>query len=560
MKNIFKSILVLLAFASILWSCHDINVDLSSRLTSDVFPITDKQFNSLTGTVYTTLRGVYTGDVFWAQSIGSDESILPAFGGNWFDGGKYMQLHLHSWNKDNAIIGSLWWSQMNLIGTTNQTLYLFSSAPESPAKNASIAELKMVRALAYYWLMDAFGNIPIDTIYPSTELHTNTSRAQVFTFIENEIKSALPYLKRVSGAEIYGRPNAYMAFALLAKMYLNAEVYTGTSKYNECIMACDSIINSGFYAIEPRDTYLKMFYPTNGPQMKEFIFAIPFDVTFSSNYMFHSRYDLNRNLGIRYKYSGSTNGSITDPIMGQSYSNSGLVNNKPSGPRSTLPEFYAHFNDPNDIRNKQWLTGLQYWEDGNPIMVKTTNKGFDAGYSGADPSAVYTYHLNLTPGINFRTGVSGVNAANLDIGNDEIAWNMGYRNIKFYPDYTNTLNRNQNNDVPVFRYSDIILMKAEAILRGGTPTLGQTSLSLINALRVNRSTSAAWGAVDLDLIYSERCRELAWEECHRTDMIRFGKFEDSWGFKTDNNTYKRIFPIPTGAFSTNNTLVQNPGY
>jgi hypothetical protein len=551
--------MVFIAFTS-LGSCHKIEVDLSSRLTSDVFPVTSEQFASLGGTVYTTLRGVYTGDVFWTQSISSDESILPAFGGNWYDGGKYMQLHLHSWTKDNAIIGSLWWSQTNLIGTTNQTLFTMGSAPESSAKKTAIAELKIVRALSYYWLMDAFGNVPIDTIYPSTELHANTPRVQVFAFIEKEIKGALPYLKRVSGAEIYGRPNACTAFSLLAKMYLNAEVYTGTQRNNECIAYCDSVINSGLYSIESRDAYLKMFYPDNGSKMKEFIFAIPFDVTFSANYMFHARYDLNRNLGIRYKYSGSKSGAIVDPIMGQSYPNSGLVNNKPSGPRMTLPEFYAHFSDPNDIRNQQWLAGQQYWEDGSPIMVKTTNLGYDAGYSGNDPKGVYTYPLILSPGLYFRTGVSGVNEATLDVGNDEIAWNMGYRNIKFLPDYTNTLSRNQNNDVPVFRYSDIILMKSEAILRGGTPTLSQTALSLVNDLRAKRSTSPAWDAVNLDSIYNERCREFAWEECHRTDMIRFGKFEGKWGFKDDNNTYKRIYPIPTGAFATNDKLVQNPGY
>lgn len=560
MKKIFKHILILFVLTTLLWSCHDIEVDLSSHLTADVFPVTESQFNSLSGTVYTTLRGVYTGDVFWTQSIASDESILPAFGGNWFDGGKYKELHLHSWTKDNAFVNSLWWSQMNLIGTTNQTLYLFSTAPETPVKKISIAELKMIRALSFYWLMDAFGNIPIDTVYPSTEMRTNSPRNEVFNFIEKEIKDALPYLKRVSGQEIYGRPNAYTAYALLARMYLNAEIYTGTARNNECIAACDSIIKSGLYAFEPRSTYLKMFYPDNGPKMKEFIFAIPFDATFSSNYMFHARYDLNRNLGIRYKYSGSTNGVITNPIMGQSYPNSGLVNNKPSGPRSVLPEYYAHFSDPNDIRNQQWLTGLQYWQDGSPIMVKTTNLGYDAGYSGNQPGASYIYNLNLTPGIYFRTGVSGVNKDNLDIGNDETAWNMGYRNIKFYPDYTNTLNRNQNNDVPIFRYSDIILMKAEAILRGGAPTLSQTALSLVNDLRANRSTSAAWDNVNLDSIYNERCRELSWEQIHRTDMIRYGKFENSWGFKIDDKPYKRIFPIPTGAFSTNNKLVQNPGY
>ena len=136
---------------------------------------------------------------------------------------------------------------------------------------------------------------------------------------------------------------------------------------------------------------------------------------------------------------------------------------------------------------------------------------------------------------------------------------MGYRNIKFYPDATST-SRNQNNDIPVFRYSDIILMKAEAILRGGTATLSHTPLSLVNSLRANRTTSAPLASVTLNDILAERSREFAWEGWHRNDIIRYGKYEGSWGFKTNTETYRRIFPIPTGAFAVNPALVQNPGY
>jgi hypothetical protein len=276
--------------------------------------------------------------------------------------------------------------------------------------------------------------------------------------------------------------------------------------------------------------------------------------------MFHGRYDLNRNQGILYKYAGSTSGSIVDPVMNQTYAGSGLLNSAPSGPRTVLPEYYANFNDPNDVRNGQWLTGLQYWPDGKPLMVKTTNKGYDAAYSGSAPSDAYTYQLNLTPGMQYRSSASGADPSLFNFGNDEIAWNMGYRNIKFYPDYTNTVSRNQNNDVPVFRYSDIILMKAEAILRGGTATQGQTALSLANQLRAARTTTAAWSTITLDSVYAERCREFSWESWHRNDMIRFGKFEDAYGFKTDADINHRLFPIPTTAFSTNATLTQNPGY
>ena len=136
---------------------------------------------------------------------------------------------------------------------------------------------------------------------------------------------------------------------------------------------------------------------------------------------------------------------------------------------------------------------------------------------------------------------------------------MGYRNIKFYPDATSTT-RNQNNDVPVFRYSDILLMKAEAILRGGTPTLGQTALRWLTRFGPTAPPAAALSAVTLEDLYAERCREFAWESWHRNDMIRFGKYEGNWGFKTDADVNHRIFPIPTSAFTVNPALTQNPGY
>ncbi|MEO8110957.1 MAG: RagB/SusD family nutrient uptake outer membrane protein [Ginsengibacter sp.] len=555
MKKISKYILALSLAIVLLPSCHKIDLPITSELTPDVFPTTEAQYNSVIGPIYTALRSSFAVDYWFMQSCSSDEAIMPAYGNNWYDGNKYQELHRHTWTKDNAWVNSTWNYLSNIIGTTNQTIYIVRSSPDGPAKDASLAELRAMRAMTYFFLMDLYGNVPVDTAYGNTALQPTTPRAQVFSFIESELKAAIPNLKTASGAATYGKPNRYTAFTILAKMYLNAQVYTGTPKYNECIAACDSVINAGGgtqYVLEPRSSYLQMFYPTNGPSNKEFIFAIPFDPATSNGYMFYARYDLNRNLGIRYKYSGSTAGTNIDPVMNAT-SGGGLLNSKPSGPRATLPEYYANFNDPNDIRNQQWLTGPQYWPDGNPIMVSTTKKGYDQFYTGAD--APYVYQLTIDPNIVLRA-----NPALFDVGNDEIGWNLGTRNIKFIADYTNTTNRNQNNDVPVFRFSDVILMKAEAIQRGGSPTMGQTALSLVNMVRAKRTTSPDLASVTLDDIYAERCRELAWETWHRNDMIRFGKFEDAYGFKTDAAVNHRIFPIPSVALANNPTLTQNPGY
>ncbi|HEY4150044.1 MAG TPA: RagB/SusD family nutrient uptake outer membrane protein [Chitinophagaceae bacterium] len=560
MKQLLKYISLPILAMALTPSCHKVDVAVTSELTPADYPLTASQFVSASGPVYVALRANYFPDYFFLQTLSGNEAILPALGGNWYDGDKYEQLHKHTWNKDNAWVGSVWSYLENTIGIVNQTIYILSTAPDGSVKQTALAEIKTVRALAYYLLMDSYANVPLDTVYGNTVPHANTPRAQVFTFIESELKAALPYLNRVSGQAQYGRPNAYTAYSILAKMYLNAAYYTGTQRYNDCITACDSVINSGLYSLEPMSTYLQQFYPANGPTMKEFIFTIPYDPSTSNGYNFHARYDLNRNQGIQFKYSGSTNGSITDPVMNKPYANSGLLNSQPSGPESVLPEYYAYYTDPNDVRNGQWLRDLQYWPDGQPLMVQTTKKGYDASYAGTDGAAVYTYQLNLTPGVQYRSSATGANPSAFDLGNDEIAWNMGYRNIKFYPDYTNTISRNQSNDEPVFRYSDIILMKAEAIQRGGTATMGQTALSLCNMLRAVRTTSAAWTTVTIDSIYNERCREFSWEAWHRNDMIRFGKFEDTYGFKTDADPNHRLFPIPTVALSTNSKLTQNPGY
>lgn len=519
-------------------ACHKIDVPITSELTPNVFPQNEAQFIQAIGPAYTALRGDFAISYWFTQSLSSDEAIMPARGGNWYDNQNYRMLHYHDWTRDHGFTGASWTYLSRLIGVTNQALSILQQTmPDGTSKNANLSELRTVRALGYFLMMDLFGNLPLDTMYGDFTPKANRPRAEVFSFIENELKACLPFLSMATGTSTYGRANKYTAFAILAKMYLNAEYYTGTPRYNDAIVACDSVISSGKYAIEPRNTYLRMFYPANGPQMKEFIFAIPFDPSAAAmpgtnGQMYRARYDIPRSM--RAKYS---------------------LPYTPEGPESTLPEFYAHFqSDPNDIRNNQWLTGPQYNYNGTPLIVNTTKKGYDQTYTGTDGSAPYAYHVTLTPNIVLRQSV-----ATFDVGNDEIGWNMGYRNNKFYPDSL-SISRNQNNDMPLFRYSDIILTKAEAILRGGTPTLGHTALSLVNMLRAERSTSTPWTTVSLEDIYGERSRELVSETWHRNDMIRFGKYEGSWGFKTNNEAYRRIFPIPTGAFVLNPALVQNPGY
>jgi hypothetical protein len=540
-KYFLSSVLVAASFA-----CHKLEVPITTELTTDTYPQDSASFITASGPVYVVLRGNYGGvEWFMQNSLSTDEAIMPARGGNWYDGAQNQQMHYHTWTRDNGYVNGNWNWLSTIIGVSNQTIDVLSTTEsDGPTKSRHLSEIKMVRALAYFWMMDNYGRVPLDTVAGDYTPHANVDRTVAFNWIEREVNNALPYLSRATGSSTYGRANKFMAFSLLAKLYLNAEYYTGTQRYNDCITACDSVINSNMYALSTMGSYLDMFKYNNGPATPEFIFAIPYDPNFSNgtwpfrsvnNY---SRYDVPRSMGNVATNAGFNYFSI--PFV-------------PGAPRSTIPSFYAYFYDANDVRNGQWLHGKQYKKDGTPITITTTYQGYDA-VTYAGNTAAYTYQLDLTPDVVLRQ-----NTALFDCGNDEVAWNMGYRNIKFYPDATSA-NRNQNNDVPVFRYADILMMKAEAIQRGGSATNGASALSLVNQVRAQRTTSTAWTNITLDSIYNERTREFAMENWHRNDMIRFGKFENSWGFKTDADVNHRVFPIPTNAIKLNPNLTQNPGY
>ncbi|TBO41019.1 RagB/SusD family nutrient uptake outer membrane protein [Pedobacter kyonggii] len=531
MKNLIKYIAGTALSLSLLTSCHKLDLKVETQLTPETFPQTDQHFIQLTGQVYVQLRQNWSTDYFFLQSLSTDEAIMPARGGNWYDGGVYEMHHKHTWNKDNGHVNSGWGWLSATISKANQTLFLLKDASESTGKTVAVAEVRATRALAFFMMMDLWGNIPVVTTFGQTTPPETKSRQEVFNFIEAELKEVLPNLSSATGTATYGRPNKYTAYAILAKMYLNAEVYINTPKYNEAVAMCDAIMTATGAPYSLESDYRKMFFIDNGPQIKEFIFAIPFDPGFSNGTMIYSRYSLPRSLQAKYSLKFT-----------------------PSAPMSTLPEFYVNFNDPNDKRNAQWIKGPQFLNDGRPVTVSTTKKGYDQFYAGSDGSAALTYQVDITPTVTLRDA-----SRPFDAGNDEIAWNMGYRNNKFYCDSTSS-SRNQNNDVPIFRYSDILLMKAEAILRGATPTQGQTALSLVNQLRAVRTTSPAWTSVTLEDLYKERCREMAWECWHRNDMIRFGKYEGTWGFKTDAQTFHRLMPIPSSAMILNPKLKQNPGY
>ncbi len=533
LKMRFSAFIILLITVA---GCTKLDVKVESQYTFDNFPNNEASNAAAIGPLYTQLaysaQGFSYAVEYWRmQEFSTDEAIIPARDGNYDDGGQYRFLHMHTWTGDHPNVKSNWEWGFGGINAANRLISLFTAAPESDTKAAAFAEIKTMRSLFYFYMMDLYGNIPIIDTFPVAVLPGTSARAKVFDFIESNLKSALPNLKTKVDATTYGRATKWMAFALLEKMYLNAEYYTGTARYIDAVAMADSILTNAPFSLDA--DYNTLFAPDNGPAVKETIFAVPYDANLIPGNHF-TRFGLVTQLQAKYS-----------------------IPFRPSVAMSTIPEFYFNnFTLANDVRNNTWVVGKQFNFDGTPIIITTTKKTLDNTVTGAD--ATIQWQVEITPELTLR------NVATMDVGNDILAMCKGIRSIKYYPDKNaNPSTRYQNNDVPVFRLADVMMMKAEAILRGATATTikgeMQTPLVLFNKIRT-RAKAPVVAAVALEDILPERAREFAWEAWRRNDLIRFGRFESAWGFKTNADVTRRIYPVPTTELALNPNLKQNQGY
>ncbi|MCL3779339.1 RagB/SusD family nutrient uptake outer membrane protein [Prolixibacteraceae bacterium JC049] len=512
-------------------SCTDLDVEVESQLTNDNFPKTKADFEAVTGPVYGQCNRIWGRGTWHLQSQSSDESALFASGGGWYDGGRYKDIHSHTWNADNGWIANVYSKGFSAISTANRVLGMLAETPESPEKERGVAEVRVMRAFFMWQMTDNFGAIPVIEKFGEDKQYDRTSRKEVCEFIEKEITESLPFLSKEVSVATYNRPTFYMAKALLAKMYINWEVYAGSSRYQDVVTVCDDIIRDNKFALD--GDYLAMFMPDNGPQIKDFIFSVPWDSE-QLRGMTYARFWLHKSLTERFEMPKS-----------------------PSGPVRALPEAYDRFSLEGDVRNDIWLTGPQFNRDGSPIIINTTNIGLDKLYTGDEPNAPIAWQLTFSKEVPLRGEL--INSGwKFDVGNDVLGKASGYRCNKFHAD-KNANGREQNNDVPIFRYADVLLMKAEAILRGATATMEDTPVTLMNQIR-NRAKAPEVASVTLDELLDERAREFFDENWRRNDLIRFGKFGDSWTHKDESDANHIIFPIPTQEMILNSHWEQNPGY
>lgn len=536
--------------------CTDLDVDVKSQYTDDNFPLTDADMEAVCGPAYANFRPNY-GRWYWLMVTAStDEGSLVVNGGNWYDNGKYGEVTLHTWTSSNEVVYLNWDNLFSSISQCNQILSILEAAPESSSKTRSIAEMRVMRGLYYFWAMDNYGGLPIIDKF-GMDTPDRSSRKEVAEFIIKELEESKSELNTTVDATTYSRPTQYMVDALLAKIYLNWAVYStsdistytpsDTNPYlDKVVEYCDNIIQSNQYNLT--DSWLDKFKDTNGYQIKDFIFAYPYDwVTDDQTWggLTHFRFWC-------HKFFEKTFN----------------MNKKPGGVMRGNPEFVDLYNLEGDVRNKTWRGGLQYNEKtGEAYYYNLAKSTLDNYYEGTDKDSKIDWHFELTKELVIRGKNASEKAENLrmlDLGNDELGLAMGYRNVKFYPTLESTTNW-QSNDVPIFRYADILLMKAEAILRGANATLGQTAVTLTNEIR-KCAQAPLVTSVTLDELCDERGREMADEYWRRNDLIRFGKFENDWGLKkaslgtSNTDKYRRIFPIPYDIMTLNKHWTQNTGY
>lgn len=536
MKNIIK-ITLAAAVLGITASCTDLDVDVKSKYTE--YPNDPVAIEGKMSDVYYSFRQALGNNYNRVQTFSSDEATGVSFGTDYFDKGENIHPSIHNFMSGDDP-ANYWTDLASGITKCNKIIEEFKETPKVAAP------ARLMRAFYHFILMDSYGDVPVlDHLPADNEAVVRSPRKEVAEFIEKEVKECLPDLSDNNDASTYGKPNKWMAEALLIKLYINWGVYTcgdvtkydvattKNSKLDECVKYCDDIIGSGMFNLN--DSYRKKFMFDNGPQIKDFIYAMPYDKV-SAQGLLYGRYRAFRRID-----DGDTQGYYGGK-MGKSCAGICAMN----------PEFADLFCLEGDDRNDAVLKGKVFIHD---------------AITGEETDQPYIYkgtQLELTKTITLQEG----GLATLNCGATPDGWRQGYRSIKFYPNPNeySTYNRYQSNDVPIFRFADIILTKAEAIKRGAAATNGDTPQSLFNQIRSYVHAPMLDHDPSLQEILDERGREFFDENWRRNDMIRFGTFESEYGFHKHSNPDARfdktcrILPVPDDILKENTNWEQNPGY
>ena len=459
----------------------------------------------------------YTRMQFYLQVASTDEAII-----RWSDAG-VPDFHNMSWTPANTFNNAYYNRLGQQIAFANSFIDNAQALASDPEVAYYIAEARFIRAYAYYNVIDAFGKAPLVTSSKADLKPAQNTRAELFNFVESELKDLEGKLKAARANE-YGRVDVVAAQALLARLYLNAKVYIGQDKYTDCITYAKKVIASS-YSLNTTDAnnngtaYDELFLAdnnSNGAQ-NEFIFLASFDGLNTKTYG-----------GTAFIIHGATGGNMNASSLGINDGWSGLT-----APKEFVNKFEVSARNSNNEPTAWKDKRAMFYTDGQTYENTDLKDFTKSGYA-------ITKFKNIT-----STGAAGKDPE------------------KKFPD----------TDLPLIRLAEVYLTYAEAVLRGGTGGDRATALGYINQLRSraygNASGNIADSDLTLDFILDERARELYWEGLRRTDLIRYGKFTGGsylWSFKGGAASgvavpdYRNLYPIPQDARTANDNLTQNTGY
>lgn len=494
-----------------LTGCTNLDENVYSNLDMDHFFRNEQELISNAGRAYTKLQGYTKEQGLWTLLLqASDECAVPAHGGEWYSNGRYEELQTNDIPSTNRLNLRGWQWIFDGIAACNEIIYETELSPvEFDAKDKVLAEIKVLRCFYYYEAISAWGNVPFTESYTETGYPQQKTRKEVYDIIEQEIKDNLQYLDAAPSTANYGRITQAAAYTLLAKMYLNSEVWFGNARWQEAADACKHVIDSGNYKIE--DDYDTNFN-INDDKSQENIFSIVYDRTYTT---------------------GGSNAFYLHTLTLEPASEATF--NLHAGPWSGFlcePDFFQTY-DPSDKRLAQsWLYGEQY------------------SYTGADLGFAYEPVFDESKYYNANGGRGDYDGA---------------RCRKWAPQTDGSITSytiSQDNDFAIFRYADVVLMYVEALLRQGQ-TAQAAAVPDFQKIRT-RAGLQPYTTADLTLteLYNERGRELAWEGWRHEDMIRFGTYLKKYWAHPDKSaeTWRNLFPIPADVLNANPNLKQNEGY
>lgn len=476
-----------------------------------------------------TGRGIYDLNTFT-----TDEAIMPTRGGDWYDGGFWQGLYLHRWGVNNEAIDATWEYLYRTVILCNGSLERIQAfAEKHPEENVAdcVAEVRALRAMFYYYIMDLFGSVPlIEKSNPEVEDIVQEKRSKVFNFIVKELAESSSLLSKERSNQpgvYYGRMTQPVVWFLLAKLALNAEVYTdddwtdGSRPDGKSIFFevegqrlnawqtvnyyCEKITAAGYTLEKDYTANFAVFNESS----EENIFVIPMSKTLYTNqliYLFRSRH---YNHAKAYGLSGENGSSATKEVL----------------------ETFGYDTPQVDARfDYCYFAGPVKDLEGNQILLD----------DGVTPLVYEPWNVAL------------------DVSGKPYEKTAGARMKKYEVDKTGLKDgKLLDNDIVLFRYADVLLMQSEAKVRNGED--GDAELNLVRS-RVGMASRTA----TLENLLDERMMELAWEGWRRQDMIRFGVFTRSYSCRPqlpgEENGYTTVFPIPEKVIDMNPQLHQHKGY